>query len=129
MRRISITLPDEVYSALEELEAKTRISNRSRLIGDAIMLMHSQEVDDDATYAGSIVIVYDHSKGETVYAVVDVQHDFHGVIRGTTHVHLSEEKCIEVTTVVGKGRELKELSSRLRKISGVITVMMSLFKA
>ncbi|MEZ0346353.1 MAG: CopG family ribbon-helix-helix protein [Infirmifilum sp.] len=128
MRRVSVTLPDDIYRQLEELEAKTKITNRSRLIGDAITLFYNQNIEDEAVYAGSLVTLYDHSRGETVYSVVDVQHDFHEVIRVTTHVHLTEEKCVEVTTVLGKGKDIKELVSRLRRISGVLTVQYNVIK-
>jgi len=128
MRRVSVTLPDEVYKALEELEAKTRIANRSRLVGDAVMLLYNQTLEDDAVYAGGLVVVYDHSRGETVYGVVDAQHDYTGLVRGSIHVHLTEEKCVEVIAVQGKGAEIKELASRLRKVSGVITVQHSLVR-
>ncbi|WP_338034402.1 CopG family ribbon-helix-helix protein [Infirmifilum uzonense] len=122
MRRVSITLPDDAYRALEELVSKTGISNRSRIMADAVMLLRGQELEDNRFYAGSLVLIYDHSKGETVYAVTDAQHDFNDIVRGTTHIHLSEEKCVEITTVVGEGKRIKELVSRLRKVSGVITV-------
>ncbi|QOJ79083.1 CopG family ribbon-helix-helix protein [Infirmifilum lucidum] len=128
MRRISVTLPDEVFKALEELEVKTGVSNRSRLVGDAVMLLHSQALEDDAVYAGSLVVVYDHSRGETVYGVVDAQHDYTGLIRGSIHVHLTEEKCVEVIAVHGRGAEIRGLASKLRRVSGVITVQQSLVK-
>lgn len=128
MRRVSVTLPDEVYQALEELAEKRGLANRSRIVGDAVMLLYSQSLDPDATYAGSLVVLYDHTRGETVYGVVDVQHDFSGAIVGSVHIHLTEEKCAEVIAVRGKGSEIEDLASRLRRVSGVVTVQYSLVK-
>lgn len=120
MRRISLTLPDEVYNALEELAEKMRIDNRSRLIADIIMA-HSVSVLEEKKYAGSIVILYDHSRGETVYAVTDLQHDFPEV-HASLHMHLGEDLCVEILAVKGEGKRLRCLLAKLREVSGVITV-------
>ncbi|ABL78634.1 CopG family ribbon-helix-helix protein [Thermofilum pendens] len=127
MRRISLTVPDEVYKALEELAERTRISNRSRLVSDAIMAYASQSLEDGARYAGAIIVLYDHSRGETVYGVTDAQHDY-PEISASLHMHLSEDLCLEVLGVRGEGGRLKNLISALRGVSGVITVQYSLVR-
>lgn len=126
MRRISITLPEETFKTLEELSRKTGITNRSRIIADAIMCFSSMQLDDETDYAGAVIIYYNHSKGETTKALMESQHHFLGEIRATTHIHLTRENCIDVLTIIGKGAAIKKLIGDLRKISGVITVQYSL---
>jgi len=121
VRRISLTLPDEVYNALEELAEKMRIDNRSRLIADIIMAHSVSVLEEEKKYAGSIVILYDHSRGETVYAVMDLQHDFPEV-HASLHMHLGEDLCVEILAVKGEGKRLRSLLAKLREVSGVITV-------
>ena len=128
MRRISVTLPDETFMALEELEKKTGIRNRSRIIADAIMFYSSSMIEDEAKYVGSVVIYYNHARGETVRALVEAQHHFLGEIRATTHIHLSRENCVDVLTIIGSGKSIRDLVRDVRKISGVITVQYSLVR-
>jgi CopG family nickel-responsive transcriptional regulator len=125
VRRISLTLPDEVYNALEELAERMKIDNRSRLVADMIMAHAMSVLEDEKRYAGSVVVLYDHSRGETVYALTDVQHDYPEV-SATIHMHISEDLCAEVLGVRGEGKRLRSLLSRLREVSGVITVQHAL---
>lgn len=126
MRRISITLPDEAFRTLEELCRRTGVSNRSRVVADAIMHFSLTQLDDEKDYAGAVIIYYNHSRGETTKALIDSQHNFLGEIRATTHIHLTRENCIDVLTIIGKGGAIKKLIGDMRKISGVITVQYSL---
>lgn len=126
LRRVSITLPDDVYKLLDDLARRTRISNRSRIIGDSIVHYHSSLLDEDMYYAGAVVVAYDHSRGETVHALVDAQHEFLEIVRSNTHLHISEDKCIEVLTVEGRGERIQSLISSLRRVSGVLSVQHSL---
>jgi len=128
LRRVSVILPDEVYQLLEEAARRTGITNRSRLISDAVVGYYSSSVDREGFYAGALVVFYDHSRGETAYAVVDAQHGFADVIRSNVHMHVSEERCVEVLAVAGRGERVLELIASLRKVSGVISVQHSLVR-
>lgn len=126
MRRVSVALPDEVYRLIEDLSRKTGVSNRSRLISDSIVYYHSRLLDEHNYYAGALIIVYDHSRGETVHALVDAQHEYLEIIRSSTHLHVSEDKCVEVLVVEGSGARIRSLISAMRKVSGVFSVQHSL---
>lgn len=126
MRRVSVAFPDEVYKVLEDLAKKTGITNRSRLISDSIVHYHSRLLDKDEYYVGAVVVAYDHSRGETVHALVDVQHEYLEVVRTNTHLHISEDKCVEVLVVEGRGEKIQSLISSLRRVSGVFSVQHSL---
>ncbi len=128
MRRVSIVLPDEVYQLLEEAARRTGITNRSRLVSDAVVSHYSSFIDKEGLYAGALVVFYDHSRGETVYAVVDAQHSFADVVRSNAHMHVSEEKCAEVLAVMGRGERILDLIAALRKVSGVVSVQHSLVR-
>ncbi len=120
MRRVSVTLPEDVFSVLEEL---SRGGNRSRVVADAVMAYASQRLEPGARYAGAVVVYYDHSRGETLKAVVEAQHRFLGEVRASAHVHLSRNMCIEVLAVEGTGDEIRGLLDSLRKASGVAAVL------
>jgi CopG family nickel-responsive transcriptional regulator len=128
LRRVSIVLPDEVYQLLEEAARRTGVSNRSRLISDAVVGHYSSFIDEEGFYAGALVLFYDHSRGETVYAVVDAQHGFEDVVRSSVHMHVSEEKCVEVLAVEGRGERILGLIAALRRVSGVVSVQHSLVR-
>lgn len=123
MRRVSVTLPDEVFAVLEEL---SRGSNRSRVVADAVVGLASRRLRRGSRYAGAIVVYYDHSRGETTKALIEAQHRFLGEVRASTHIHLTRENCVDVLTVVGEGGQVERLVEDLRRVSGVITVQYAL---
>uniref|UniRef100_A0A7C4H746 CopG family ribbon-helix-helix protein n=1 Tax=Thermofilum pendens TaxID=2269 RepID=A0A7C4H746_THEPE len=126
MRRVSVALPDEVYKLLEDLARKTGVYNRSRIIGDSIVHYSSHLLSGDEYYAGAVTVAYDHTRGETVHALVDAQHEHLDIVRSSTHLHVSDDKCVEVLTVEGKGERIQSLISSLRRVSGVFSVQHSL---
>jgi len=123
MRRVSVTLPDEVFALLEEL---ARGVNRSRVVADAIVEYAARRIKPGARYSGAVLVFYDHSRGETVKGLVEAQHHFLGEVRASTHVHLTREKCVDVLAVTGRGEDILRLVESLRRISGVITVQYTL---
>ncbi|MEM4852821.1 MAG: hypothetical protein QXQ60_04580, partial [Thermofilum sp.] len=66
------------------------------------------------------------TRGETVHALVDAQHEHLDIVRSSTHLHVSDDKCVEVLTVEGKGERIQSLISSLRRVSGVFSVQHSL---
>jgi CopG family nickel-responsive transcriptional regulator len=59
---------------------------------------------------------------------VDAQHGFEDVVRSSVHMHVSEEKCVEVLAVEGRGERILGLIAALRRVSGVVSVQHSLVR-
>jgi CopG family nickel-responsive transcriptional regulator len=51
--------------------------------------------------------------------IVEVQHKFENVVVSSMHVHLSEDKCLEIIAVRGKADNIKKLSQELMTKKGV----------
>ena len=51
--------------------------------------------------------------------MMDVQHHHHDVISSSIHVHLDEERCLEVLVVHGTVEGIQELVKDLTNVKGV----------
>ena len=51
--------------------------------------------------------------------ITKVQHQFKNVISSTLHVHLEEDKCLEIVAVEGSAQEIRSLSQVLMTKKGV----------
>lgn len=69
--------------------------------------------------AGAVVLVYDHHKNGLSDALNALQHEFHGLILATTHIHLDLHYCLEVVIVRGAATRVRAIAERLITVRGV----------
>jgi len=129
VKRISITLPEEVLKDLDRVMEKMSAHNRSKVISNAIVsyISATQWMLGEGLVSGSITLIYDHERGEAVKKIIHIQHDFSDIIKATIHVHLSKKLCLEIISIVGSVERLKKLLTELREVKAVLGVSFSLF--
>ena len=86
--------------------------HRDALVQDSL---HSETADA----AGVLSLIYDHHVRDLSRKLTERQHDAHGLIVTTLHVHLDHHNCLEILVLKGKAGELRELADQLRSIRGV----------
>ncbi|MCU0861710.1 MAG: nickel-responsive transcriptional regulator NikR [Methanomassiliicoccales archaeon] len=119
--RIGVSLEPELLKSFDLLVAQKGYATRSEAIRDLIRNALVQEsVEHAESHAvGTITLVYEHSKGGVKDNMMDVQHRHHGVISSSIHVHLDEEKCLEVLIVHGTVESIQELAKDLMNVKGL----------
>jgi len=120
--RISATLPDDLLKKFDEICKEMGYKNRSNAISSAIheFIASHKFVKEKGEIAGAIVFTYIHSPS-TSELLTRAQHEYNDIINATMHVHLSEEKCLEIIAVRGRARDIKKLLKKLAAIKGVIS--------
>ena len=119
--RIGVSMDGRLLARFDQLIAEKGYSNRSEAIRDLIrgeLVEQSWEEDDEET-VGTITLVYDHEMGDLTEKLIDYQHQVHGAVISSLHVHLDEHNCLEVLVVKGKGREIRKVAERLIGTRGV----------
>lgn len=116
MRRITITIDDELYKAMEEAMAKLGEANRSRFIASAISSYLAEASPPEGRVFALIIVVFDHEVGEVDKEITSIQHEYRDVIRVSTHIHLTEDLCAEVIHIVGDSSKVREIANRLSRI-------------
>ena len=69
--------------------------------------------------AGTITLVYDHHKQHVQSTLTEIQHDHHGLIISSIHVHLDHHNCLEVLVVRGQAGLIKKIADALIAAKGV----------
>ena len=119
--RFGVSMDGRLLARFDQLIAEKGYSNRSEAIRDLIrgeLVEQSWEEDDEET-VGTITLVYDHEMGDLTEKLIDYQHQVHGAVISSLHVHLDEHNCLEVLVVKGKGREIRKVAERLIGTRGV----------
>lgn len=120
LTRFSVSLDEELMNAFDAKIKKDRCPTRSKAVGDLIRasLVQTEWRAGDAV-AGAIVLVYDHHTRDVLKRLTDMQHDCHGAIISTQHIHLDHDNCMEIVAVRGTPRVIEALVKRLKSIKGL----------
>ncbi len=128
VHRISVSLPESVYQQLEELVTAQGFDSRSQAIAEMInqsVIEHSEEKGSEIM-AGTITLFYDESKGTILRELAQIERGHLNEVISSHHILLEENHTMEVLTVQGPARTLKELTNKLRTCKGVKTGRLTL---
>ncbi len=118
--RFGVSIEDNLIKKFDSLIEKKNYSNRSEAIRDLIRKnLVDEEWAKDGEVACGIIMVYDHHKRELVNKLLDIQHDYTGIIISTQHVHLDHDNCLEIVAVKGNAKQAAELADKLSSLKGV----------
>jgi len=130
--RISMTLPSDLLADFDEVVEGWDYDSRSEAMRDALRSLLTEyrvETALSGTQRGSVVVQYDHHAGDVSQRMVELQHDFEGLVIAVQHVHLTHHLCMETLAVDGTGEEIRELANRLRSLRGVRQVQVAVVDA
>lgn len=121
--RFSITMPETMMQALDAYTARRGCArNRSEAIRDLVReaLVDEQVEDTLAEVVGTLTIVFDHHQRDLRDKLDDIQHEHCANIVSTTHVHLDEGACLEVTIMRGPSWIVRTLANTILGTKGVL---------
>jgi CopG family nickel-responsive transcriptional regulator len=118
--RFGISLEQELLDKFDRLTRERNYTCRSEALRD---LMRQELVQkqwhEGKEVAGAITLIYDHHKRELVNKLMDIQHDFGGLIISSQHVHLDHNNCLEIIALKGSPKEAQKLADSLKSVKGV----------
>lgn len=122
MRRVTITLDDDLMAELDRVIATKGYQNRSEAIRDLARAgIREAVVEGSASEScvAALVYVYDHAARELSKRLVNSFHDHHDLTVATMHIHLDHDNCMEVTVLKGETREVQHMAEHVIAERGV----------
>lgn len=105
MKRLTMSLNDDLADAFDALVAERGYENRSEAFRD-LLRDHLGEARRLARPTGPCIAtlsyLYNHHQRQLAARLTDMQHEHHELTVSSTHAHLDHELCIE--TVILRGR-------------------------
>lgn len=119
---VSLSLPDQMVKAMDEIQESVGFSGRSELVRAGIRLLLDDTREKNAL-AGetTAVIVVGHAK-EDEEPVTRLKHKFEDIVKTHVHCKVSHEDCVEVFVLAGQGKQIASMAKefeRERKIRSV----------
>lgn len=119
--RITISLPVTLFDELDAMVEQRGYGSRSEAISKMIaeqLVRHEQQLGRQIM-AGTITLIYDHTKPGLQSRLMRIQHRYLKEIIVSQHVHLEGHHSLEVLLVQGPGSRLKRISEALITCKGV----------
>jgi CopG family nickel-responsive transcriptional regulator len=120
--RFSVSLPPTLVDRFDKAWKNMQYENRSKAVHDALRSFITEFEwmrTEKGRITGAILILYYLDKPGLLSEITKVQHEFRNVISSTLHVHLEEDKCLEIIVVGGSVEEVRSLAQALMTKRGV----------
>jgi len=120
--RFAVSIEQDLLTRFDEHIAKKGYPTRSEAIRELIseMLTNDAITKDETNIIGTIALLYNHHRSGVRESLTAVQHDNHSVISSAVHVHLDQDKCLEVLIIHGPRSDVDRLEEELTAVKGVI---------
>ena len=120
--RIGVSLEPELLNRFDDMIERKGYTTRSEAIRDLIRGILNEEdwKHEGVEIIGTITLAYDHHSSTVRERLMDLQHAQYGKIISTLHLHIDEDKCLEVLLVRGMADEIRKLADELTSVRGVL---------
>jgi len=122
-----VSLEKDLLGHFDSHLKQKKYTNRSEAIRDLIREdLVKQQWQEGKEIAGTVTLIYDHHRRELVNKLMEIQHDFGGLIISAQHIHLDHHNCLEIIALKGAARQAQVLADTLKAIKGVKHAALSL---
>jgi CopG family nickel-responsive transcriptional regulator len=129
--RISISLPEKLLADLDRMVKQRGFESRSQAVNEMLhqaLLEHKNDVGDDVM-VGIIALFYNNAVPGLQKQLADLQVRYIDEVISSLHVHLMNNKTMEVVLVQGPARALQLIADEMTSRRGVISGKMHLVAA
>ena len=129
--RISVSLPEALLTDLDRMVVARGFESRSQAIADMMhhsLVEHQRELGDEVM-VGTITLLYRNSAAGLQKLLADMQARYIDEVISSLHVHLAQNKTMEVILVQGPASRLQNIADKMTSCRGVISGRMLLMAA
>jgi CopG family transcriptional regulator, nickel-responsive regulator len=122
MRRLTISLDDDLAVAFDRLVQKKGYLNRSEAIRDLLRkeLGETTITEGKASWCvATLTYIYDHHERQLANRLTQLQHDHHDATVASQHIHLDHGNCLETLILRGKIDDVRSCADAIVSQTGV----------
>jgi CopG family transcriptional regulator, nickel-responsive regulator len=121
--RISVSLPEKLLSDLDRMVEQRGFESRSQAVNEMLhkfLLEHKNDVGDEVM-VGIIALFYNNAVPGLQKQLADLQVRYIDEVISSLHVHLMDNKTMEVVLVQGPARTLQMIAAEMTSKRGLIS--------
>jgi CopG family nickel-responsive transcriptional regulator len=117
--RFGVAMEQSLLSDLDAI-VEARGVTRSELLRDLVRAeVVRARAPKGVPAVGTLTLVYDHHVRELTERLTEFQHKLGEQVRATLHIHLDQDRCLEVIVLRGQSDELQTVAERMLATRGV----------
>lgn len=122
LARISMSIPEELLTAVDKLVVERSLPSRSHAIA---LILNEYIVNKDETYGedvmcGTITLFYYNNVFDLQRQLAEMQYKYIDEVISSLHVQLIRNQTMEVILVQGPGRRIEEIAAEMIALRGII---------
>jgi CopG family nickel-responsive transcriptional regulator len=124
---VSLSLPDQMVRAMDEIQQSVGFSGRSELVRAAIRLLLDETREKNALVGLTTAVVVVGHGVDDEEPVTRLKHKFEDIVRTHVHCKVSHEDCVEVFVLAGRGQQIVSMTKefqRERKIRSIKLIVL-----
>jgi CopG family nickel-responsive transcriptional regulator len=129
--RISVSLPPELLGELDRMVVARGYGSRSQAINEMVnyhLVEHKRKLGNEVM-VGNLTIFYDRQVRGLQKKLSDLQYKHIDEVISSLHVHLTEDRMLEIILVQGPASRLQDIADEITTLRGVITGRLQLLAA
>ncbi len=121
MKRLTISMDDDLADALDRLIEQKGYENRSEAFRDMIRREAALERlgHNDSPCVAVASYVYNHHERQLAARLTEHQHEHGSLVVSLMHAHLGMEECLETVFLKGRASEVRAFARALIAAPGV----------
>ena len=122
MRRLTISIDDDVADRFDQLVKEKGYANRSEAFRDLLRGELGRDRLDAGTAkhcVGTLSYVYNHRERQLAARLTGQQHEHHDIVISTMHAHLDRDNCIETVILRGPTKKVLDFAQRVIAEKGI----------
>jgi CopG family transcriptional regulator, nickel-responsive regulator len=122
MRRLTISVDDDLAEAFDHLVKHKKYLNRSEAFRDLVRKELGQvelAESEDQHCVATLSYIYNHHERQLANRLTQLQHDHHDVAVAAQHVHLDHDNCLETVILSGKISDVRGCADAIISQTGV----------
>ena len=129
--RISMSLPEELLVALDQMVTERGFASRSQAISEILhqSLVEHKRQQGDEVMVGTITLLYDNAAPGLKKQLSDLQFRHIDEVISSLHVHLMHNQTMEVILVQGPATTLQRIADQMITRRGVVSGKIQLMAA
>ena len=128
--RFGVSLEKELLEELDQYVKENQFSNRSQAIRQLINKnLVEKKWQCNNIVAGSVNLVYKHSKKEIIGELANIQHEYYDEVLSSQQFIIDSDHTMEVVAVKGKAVRLTALADKMIALKGIEHGKLTMSKA
>lgn len=124
LTRFGVAVPEGLLKAFDERLRKKGMPTRSEALRQLIRDFVTADTwqSGKGTVFGSVTVTYNHDIREAGSRMAELQHNYKDIILCTTHIHASDNGCLEVLLIKGDVQRVKRMIEEMRYLKAILSL-------